>query len=401
MSEIQVTSINGMGAITDLGGGSFSTTGMEANDHMHISEDFINNAGVVNTTNFLVTQASTPGKKVTVSGGIAYVLNADFSDLSLSEQKYWRVKMSGDTDVTITDNISGNPRIDVICIKVDPTATPDGEATNVASLVAVVGTPAASPTAPATPDHHLKLAEVEVSNGFSSIVNADITDYRDVVSLNDQSGEWKMAEETWTRTGNHEFTVVGDMTSKYRKGVRVRYKDGGNYEYGVVVASSYSSPNTTVTLATNTDYTMANTTITDRYTSCSSNPIGYPDWFNYTAVVTASGGTPPTYTQLDQAKFNITGKECSFYFDKSNSSGGTAGSGSVVLYVSTPVPMADSGDSLIGNFLLQNGGSGAIGLLRYGSPSTVFLMKYDFTFYNAVDQNNAVRIIHGKAFYQI
>lgn len=204
MSDIQVTSINGMGAITDLGGGSFSTTGMEANDHMHISEDFIQDAGVVGSTDFAVAQASVPGKKVTVSGGVAYVLNSDYSALSLSEQKYWRVKMSGDTDVTITDNTSGNPRIDIICIKVDPTATPDDEATNVATLVAVEGTPAASPSVPATPDDYLKLAEVAVANGFTSILNADITDTRVLSTL--QNGIQSVKAKAYINTTQDNLT---------------------------------------------------------------------------------------------------------------------------------------------------------------------------------------------------
>lgn len=229
MSDIQVTSINGMGAITDLGGGSFSTTGMEANDHMHISEDFVGSAGIVGSGDFEVTQAATPGKKVTVAGGVAYVLNADFSALSLSEQKYWRAKMSGDTDVTITDNISGNPRIDIICIKVDPTATPDGEATNVASLVAVVGTPAASPSAPATPDHHLKLAEVEVANGFTSIVNANITDNRVIASISNR------IEEVSFLTGSGTYTVPTGVRALY---VEVQGGGGGGGG-GAGTASDY------------------------------------------------------------------------------------------------------------------------------------------------------------------
>jgi len=292
MSEIQITSINGMGAITDLGGGSFSTTGMEANDHMHISEDFIDNAGVVGADDYEVTQADTPGKKVTVAGGVGYVLNADYSATSLSEQRYWRAKMGGDTDVTITDNISGNPRIDIICIKVDPTATPDDEGNNVAELIAVEGTPAVSPTAPAVPDNHLKLAEVAVSNGFSSIVDADITDSRTNVYLNVNYDGWNKVTNTWTRTGDFAFTIAGNVTSVYRKGTKVRYKDGSSYEYGVIGSSVYSSPNTTITLITNSDYAMAAATITDTYLSYIDNPVGFPTSFNYVPAFVGFSGAP-------------------------------------------------------------------------------------------------------------
>lgn len=103
---------------------------------------------------------------------------------------------------------------------------------------------------------------------------------------------WTIRSEAWTRTGNHTFTIVGDVTTTYRKGVKVRYKDGGNFEYGVIGASSYSAPNTTVTLITNTDFSMAAATITDTAISYIVNPEGFPDYFNYSPSWTADGVNP-------------------------------------------------------------------------------------------------------------
>jgi len=114
---------------------------------------------------------------------------------------------------------------------------------------------------------------------------------------------WNRTTETWTRTGNHTFTISGDVTTKYRKGAKLRYKDGGSYEYGVIKSSSYGAPNTTITLFTNTSYTMAAATITDTYISDSPNPEGFPSSFNYTATwnnLTAGNGT-------FYAKFEIDG----------------------------------------------------------------------------------------------
>jgi hypothetical protein len=101
----------------------------------------------------------------------------------------------------------------------------------------------------------------------------------------------KMDHHTWTRTGNHTFTVSGDVTATYCKDTKVRYKDGGAYEYGVIGSSSYSSPNTTVTLITNTDYAMAAATITDNYLSNTKKPEGFPEWFNWAAAPTNFTGT--------------------------------------------------------------------------------------------------------------
>jgi len=274
MSEIQITSINGMGAITDLGGGSFSTTGMEANDHMHISEDFLDSAGVVGSGDYAVAQASVPGKKVTVSGGTVYVLNSNYSALSLSEQKFWRAKMGGDTDVTITDNTSGNPRIDIICLKVDATVTPDGEATNVASLVAIAGTPAASPTAPAVPDDHLLLAQVAVANGFASITTANITDKRTFCAVNNSLG-WIQVADTWAYASADAPTFVITIPAggllKYSVGQKIRLTQT-TVKYFIITAVA----DTTLTVYGGTDYTLTNATITNPCFSMLKAPFGFP-----------------------------------------------------------------------------------------------------------------------------
>jgi len=95
---------------------------------------------------------------------------------------------------------------------------------------------------------------------------------------------WQIVTETWTRTGNHTYTVVGDLTTKYKKSAKARYKDGGAFEYGVIYSSVFSSPNTTITLITNTDYAMAAGTITDTAISYQASPQGFPHWFNFAAA---------------------------------------------------------------------------------------------------------------------
>jgi len=111
---------------------------------------------------------------------------------------------------------------------------------------------------------------------------------------------WLPVTETWTRTGNHTFTVVGDLTAKYRKSTKVRYKDGGSYEYGTIQSVTYGAPNTTITLVTNTDYAMAAATITDTYLSYIDRPEGFPIEFNWTV----------TWTNLTVNNGTVTAKFC-------------------------------------------------------------------------------------------
>lgn len=141
-----------------------------------------------------------------------------------------------------------------------------------------------------------RIVENQATTPVSSIVSrAIVKTYFDTLyeAIGGGGTGWQTVTETWTRTGNYTFTVATDLTTKYQKGTKVRYKDGGAFEYGVIATSSYGSPNTTITLITNTDYAMAAGTITDTAISYQEHPQGWPGWFNYTITWTGFS-TPPT-----------------------------------------------------------------------------------------------------------
>lgn len=122
---------------------------------------------------------------------------------------------------------------------------------------------------------------------------------------------WTAASETWTRTGNYTYTIATDVTAKYHKRTKIRYKDGGAFEYGVIHSSVFGSPNTTVTLITNADYTMAAATITDKYISYQDAPQGFPSGFNFTPTVDGftsdpSGPTSSVY------RWSVRGGVCRY-----------------------------------------------------------------------------------------
>lgn len=92
-------------------------------------------------------------------------------------------------NVTIDSNTSGNPRIDAIVLYNDLVSTPGatGAGSDVPNIIAVKGTPAASPTAPSesviqaaigASDPYEILGYVTVADSASSIVDANITDAR-------------------------------------------------------------------------------------------------------------------------------------------------------------------------------------------------------------------------------
>lgn len=80
--------------------------------------------------------------------------------------------------VSITNNASGNDRIDVIYALYDNTVDPNVDADNVGSIEVVEGTPAGSPVAPSIPANAIKIAEVYVANGASIFAQSTITDFR-------------------------------------------------------------------------------------------------------------------------------------------------------------------------------------------------------------------------------
>jgi len=140
--------------------------------------DIIDTVGVKDLAggHCLVTENSPAAMSVLVAPGVVYIPNANYDELDSNTVKFWEAIITVSTAVTITANTSGSTRIDLICVKMDTTVTPDEHASNIATLVAVAGTPGAG--VPATPDNYAKLAEVEVASGASTIVNANITSTR-------------------------------------------------------------------------------------------------------------------------------------------------------------------------------------------------------------------------------
>lgn len=89
-------------------------------------------------------------------------------------------------NVPIATADATNPRIDIIVMKTDMTTAPDSSAGNIPSITKITGTPAGTPAAPATPANHLKLADIAVAAGATTVVTANITDRRAFVTVNSQ-----------------------------------------------------------------------------------------------------------------------------------------------------------------------------------------------------------------------
>lgn len=127
--------------------------------------------GVRRTNDLAVTQNSPTGMSVLVAAGWASIAGTTTSNMGV-----YTVYNDASAVATITTADATNPRIDRVCLTVNDSAY-TGAVNNVAINV-VAGTPAGSPTAPATPANSISLATIAVAAGATTIVTANITDTR-------------------------------------------------------------------------------------------------------------------------------------------------------------------------------------------------------------------------------
>ncbi len=123
----------------------------------------------------------------------------------------------------------------------------------------------------------------------------NLTVLSEVSASNVNNSGWISISEAWTYLSANTFTVPTDETLLRQKGDKLRWKQGAGYKYGIVIGVTA----TVITILINTNYTIANSAITDIAMSRQSNPFGWPHWFDITQVgsVTGSTGTVGTYAQ--------------------------------------------------------------------------------------------------------
>jgi hypothetical protein len=119
------------------------------------------------------------------------------------------------------------------------------------------------------------------------------------------SGGWSLDPNAWTYLSASTFTVPGDRTAIFTKGLRIRFKQGAGFKYGVVLSSAFTSL-TTVTIVVNTDHVIANAAITENSYSNLEEPRGWPGWFTYVPTFAGFSSNPGGLI----SKYNIRGTTC-------------------------------------------------------------------------------------------
>jgi hypothetical protein len=144
-------------------------------DLAHLAVDFIRAGGVITSVwypnPFEVRARATPQMSTRVRPGVAYVRGTN----AAGQRMCWRVESDAERNVAIAAAHATLNRWDIVCLKIDTGTQPDADAANIASLVAITGTPASSPSVPATPSKYLRLAKVYVGANVSTITAGKVT----------------------------------------------------------------------------------------------------------------------------------------------------------------------------------------------------------------------------------
>lgn len=118
---------------------------------------------------------------------------------------------------------------------------------------------------------------------------------------------WTASTDTWVYVSASSFKIEGvDRTATYTKGTRLKFTNS-TLKYAVVASSSFST-DTTVNIIVNTDYVLANATISSPYYSYQISPQGYPTWFNITPTTSNFSGFSSIAGYI--YKYRVEGASC-------------------------------------------------------------------------------------------
>lgn len=178
-----------------------------------------NTTGIIGSSSLAVSASSPAGMSVVVASGWAAIVGNSTTNMGT-----YVAFNDANVTLTITAADPTNPRIDRVVATVRDSYYSGANDDVIFQVVA--GTPAGSPTAPATPDNSISLATVSVAAGASTIVGGNITDTRVVTTTNADfvtlTGTQTLTNKTLTepvatiafnaQTGTSYTLVAGDAS---------------------------------------------------------------------------------------------------------------------------------------------------------------------------------------------
>lgn len=191
---------------------------------------------------------------------------------------------------------------------------------------------------------------------------------------------WTPVSDTPVYASPNTITINGfDRTAIYTKGTRVKFTNNGSTFFGVVISSVFSGGNTTVTLAPNSDYAIANSAITNPFYSYEINPQAYPGWFNFITTFTGFSVIP-----TGTFRFSIIGNTCFIkYID------GSAGTSNATTFTFTvPVPYRNTVANVGLCSVQDNGANSAPGHMQASGGGSNTVISVYKTYFQGVFTNS-------------
>jgi hypothetical protein len=140
---------------------------------------------------------------------------------------------------------------------------------------------------------------------------------------------WWDVTETFTYASASTITVASGAASRFQIGDKLRLTNSTlKYFYIIGVAD------TVLTVTGGSDYTLANTTITNVSISRVSGPFGFPQYFNYSSNVIPQAGSAGSIT-FAFARFQLNARLATVTFEVSY-----AQSGSSAAFVDVVLPIS-------------------------------------------------------------
>lgn len=149
-----------------------------------------------NTMKTIYTSGIVQGLNVIVNTGLSLKVNLGYG----FDSNYNLINVQSQQTINLSTASSANPRIDLVVIKNKKTILDNIDGTNKYGfgtsfiysqnelddfqISIIAGTPAVSPTVPSTPIDSLALASIYVAQNATSITSGNITDLRQLLTIN-------------------------------------------------------------------------------------------------------------------------------------------------------------------------------------------------------------------------
>lgn len=161
---------------------------------------------------------------------------------------------------------------------------------------------------------------------------------------------WMPVTEAWTYASASTINIPSGGASRYQKGDKIKCTNSGTKYFNVVGVAD-----TLLTVTGGSDYVVDNAGISNVQLSRANRPFGFPDWFAYTTVLSASAGAVSLQDYIRRS-FRIDGSMCQVYLASNFTlSGASATFVTFTLPVNSAVTEPGYGSALV------NLGSGAVG----------------------------------------